>query len=471
VPCAYCLKICMKEIDPSIFRAYDIRGIYPDTLNEDLVYRIAQSYLKIIKPAGQDIVLGGDVRESSPQLKKAAADGLLDSGYNVIDIGTVSTDMFYFAVANYGYAGGLSITASHNPREYNGIKMVREKAQSVSGDSGIMEIRDDILAVSQKIESVKKGQVTKKDIINDYSQLCLSFIDPFKIKKFKIVMNPNFGLAGQVVQEMLTGLPIEIVPLNFEPDGSFPKGRPDPLIPENREETIELVKSSQADFGVAWDADADRVFFLDESGGFIDGYFMTAILAKIMLAKQPGAKIISDPRLTWAVRDTVEAEGGRVLVNKVGHSFIKERMVKEDAFFGGENSAHYYFKFENGAYYDNGMIPFLLILEKLSVDNLKLSELAQPFRKKYFISGEINRAVKDKEKVLRQAEEKYSDGQTEKIDGLSVEYANPAGRASGASWRFNLRTSNTEPLIRLNVEATSQSLMESKRDEILKIIK
>lgn len=311
----------------------------------------------------------------------------------------------------------------------------------------------------------QKNRIIKKDILADYISFCLSFIDKSKIKPFKIVANPNFGLAGKVLEKITADLPIEIIKLNFEPDGNFPKGRPDPMIPENRAETEALIRETKADLGVAWDADADRCFFFDEKGEFVAGYFVTAILAQIMLERNPGQKIISDPRLIWAIQDTVKKSGGEILLNKAGHSFIKERMVKEDAVFAGEMSAHYYFKYPNLTYYDNGMIPFSLMLERLSTKKIKLSKLAEPFRKKYFISGEINIEIKkisEAENIINQIKEDYPDGEIESIDGLSVAYP---------KWRFNLRASNTEPLIRLNVEAKSKKTMEEKRDQILAAIK
>ncbi|MCX6740095.1 MAG: hypothetical protein NTZ49_02605 [Candidatus Parcubacteria bacterium] len=305
-------------INPSIFKAYDVRGIYPTDIDEDAVYKIAQAYVKFVKPKGP-IALGKDVRLSSPSLWQSAAKGLTDAGIDVIDIGTISTDMLYFSVAKYGYSGGMTISASHNPKEYNGIKFVREKAIAISGDTGIMEMRDQALKEEQIIEP-EKGEVTKKEILADYVKHCLSFIDPKAIKPMKIVANANFGMAGVAVNKILEFLPIEIVPLDFEPNGNFPKGRPDPMILERRIETEALVKSEKADLGVAWDADADRCFIFDENGDFVDGYYLTAILAQIMLEKfgKESKKIIYDPRLTWAVEDTVKKFKGQALINKPG---------------------------------------------------------------------------------------------------------------------------------------------------------
>jgi len=447
-------------LDPKIFKAYDIRGIYPDEINEDAVYKISQAYLKVFQPQGS-IVLAKDVRLSSPSLWQTAAKGITNAGYDVIDIGTVSTDMMYFSVAKYGYGGGIIISASHNPKEYNGMKFVKEGAIAISADSGLMDLKEETLKNEEIIEP-EKGEIIKKDILADYVDHCLSFIDVKSIKPMKIVANANFGMAGVVVNKILADLPIEIIPLDFEPDGNFPKGRPDPMLAERRLETEELVRSSNVDLGVAWDADADRCFIFDENGEFIDGYYLTAILAGVMLEKfgRESKKIIYDPRLTWAVEDTIKKVGGQALINKPGHAFIKDRMRKEDALFAGETSGHYYFR--DNFYCDNGMIPLLLILQELSKKGIKMSELAKPYREKYFISGEINRTVKNSDKVLKLAKKKYKGGKFEITDGISVEFAD---------WRFNLRKSNTEPLIRLNVEARSQALVDEKVRELLEILR
>lgn len=445
-------------MDEKIFKAYDIRGIYPGEINAEGVYKIAQAYAIFLQP--KKVALGRDVRLSSPELHQAACQGLIDAGVDVVDIGEVSTDMMYFAVAFYNLDGGLTITASHNPREYNGIKMVREKAIPISGDSGIYEIKDLALSGHNK-KSKNQGSLEKKDILEDYVKHCLSFIDIKKIKKFSVVANANFGLAGQVLDKIkeTARLPIDIIPLNYNPDGSFPKGRPDPLIPENRIETEELIKASKADFGVAWDADADRCFFFDEKGEFIDGYFIVALLAKIMLRGISGEKVIIDPRMVFATKEAVLSSGGIPLVNKVGHTFIKERMRKENAIFAGENSAHLYFR--DNYYCDNGMIPFLLILQELSVSGQKLSELVAEWRDRIFVSGEINFKVKNPEKILAYLAEKYSDGKKDDTDGLSIEYDD---------WRFNVRLSNTEPLLRLNIESYSQQRLNEAKKEIENII-
>jgi len=447
------------SVNPNIFKGYDVRGLYPSEINEAAVYRISQAYLAVFKPKGA-IVLGKDVRLSSPSLWQAAAKGITNAGLDVIDIGTVSTDMLYFSVAKYGYAGGMTISASHNPKEYNGMKFVREKAIAISADTGIMEMRDQVMK-GQEIIEPDKGQITQKDILEDYVKHCLSFIDSKKIKPMKIVADANFGMAGVVLKKMLADLPVEIVPLNFQPDGNFPKGRPDPMIPERRQEVEALVKSEKADLGVAWDADADRCFIFDEKGEYVDNYFLTAIFAKLLLArsKKP-EKIILDPRQYWAVRDAVAQAGGESIMNKVGHALIKDGMRKNNVLFAGEITGHFYFR--DNFYCDNGMIPLLMVLEMLSKDGIKISQLAKPFRGKYFISGEINQTVSDPDQVIATVTKKYSDGKIDLIDGVGVEYKD---------WRFNLRKSNTEPLIRLNVEATNQALVDAKVKELMVLIK
>lgn len=448
----------MKKWDPEIFRALDIRGIYPSQINEQAVYDIAQAYVKFVKP--KNVVLGRDVRWHGAKLFEAALGGFTDSGVSVINIGVISTDMLYFAVAFYGYDGGIIISASHNPAEYNGMKMVRKGSVGLSSDSGLLEIKK--LALENEKETVsKKGQIIKKDILEDYLAHIKKFTKIDNIKPLKIVGNANFGLAGLVVEKLTKDLPIEWIKLNWKPDGSFPKGRPDPLRPENREETIKTIKKNKADFAVSWDADADRCFFFDENGNFIEGYFITAFLAKELLKKEPGAKIISDPRLTWAVLDTIEQNNGVPIIAKTGHMFIKERMRKEDALFAGEMSGHYYFK--NNFYADNGMIPFLMMLEILSHSQKKMSQLLAPYTSRYFVSGELNFEVENKEEIIRKIEKQYKKGKIERMDGLSIEF--------DRKWRFNLRASNTEPLLRLNIEASDKKLLQDKTLEIVHLIK
>jgi phosphomannomutase len=428
-------------------------------------YKIAKAFCEYVKPS--EVVIGSDVRLSSPSLKKSAIKAVTDAGIKVIDVGEISTDMLYFSVANYGYAGGFSLTASHNPKEYNGMKMVREGSRPISSDTGLFDIRDIALKLEED-ENIWEGEINeklveKKDILEDYIKKIKTFADFSQFKKLKIVANPNFGVAGKALDKLLEKTDIEIIKLNYDPDGNFPKGRPDPLIPENRTEMSKLIVENGADLGVAWDADADRCFFFTGKGEFIEGYFITALLAKIFLEKQPGSVIIHDTRLTWAIEDIVKESGGTSIATKAGHAFIKERMRKEDAVFGGEMSAHYYFR--DYFYCDNGMIPLVMMLEFLSGQEKYLSEIMQEmFWNKYFVSGEINNEVSDVKAVLEKMEKIYGSGaiKVDKTDGVSIDYPN---------WRFNLRGSNTEPVIRFNLEAKSKELMEEKRDELLKIIR
>ena len=444
-------------INPSVVQAYDVRGVYPAELNDETVAALARAYAAWLKPA--TVVLGRDVRVSSPHLWQIAADALTAAGVNVIDIGVISTDMLYFAVPTLEADGGITITASHNPREYNGMKMVRAEAIPISSDSGLKEIAASLNDAAPPVAAVP-GIIIKKDIRAGYLDHIRSFIDLTALKPLKVVVNGNFGLAAQIVQEALRDTPIEFIPLNDQPDGTFPKGRPDPLIPENRTETEALVKSSGADLAIAWDADADRCFFFDEHGDFVDGYFITTLLAELLLKKNPGSAIIYDPRQIWAIEAVVNRLGGRPIINKAGHAFIKESMRRENAVFGGETSAHYYFR--DNFFCDNGMIPALLLLEHLSQSGQSLAKIVRPLRDKYFISGEVNTQVADPVAKLTEIEQQYRDGQITKIDGLSVAYDD---------WRFNVRASNTEPIVRLNVEATSRELCDEKTAAILDMLK
>lgn len=454
-----------------IFKAYDIRGIHPQEIDEIGAYKIASALCDYLKPS--ELVVGCDVRLSSPSLKKAAIKAITDKGIKVIDVGEISTDMLYFAVANYGYAGGLTVTASHNPKEYNGMKIVREQSKPISGDSGLFDIRD--MAMQMEIDhSLLQGEVNeslieKRDISQDYVAKVRSFADFSSMKPFRIVANPNFGVGGRMVDRILEGTEIELTKLNWESDGNFPKGRPDPLIVENREEISKLVTKKNADLGVAWDADADRCFFFTEKGQFVEGYFITALLSKIFLERKNDEHVIRDTRLSWAIDDMARSLGGKAIATKAGHSFIKERMRKEDAVFGGEMSAHYYFR--DYFYCDCGMIPFVMILEFLSKENRPFSEIMQElFWEKYFVSGEINNEVPDVKSAVEKIKNTYLEKATsvDDQDGISLDFIDNENEKQ--SWRFNVRPSNTEPLIRLNVEAKSEELMEEKRDEILKTL-
>lgn len=462
-----------------IFKAYDIRGVYPTEIDELEAYKIASALCDYLKPS--ELVVGCDVRLSSPSIKQAVIKAITDKGVRVIDVGEISTDMLYFAVANYGYAGGLTVTASHNPKEYNGMKIVREDSKPISGDSGLFDIRDVAMAMEINPTVLEKEAdpklVEKKDITLDYIAKVRSFADFSKIKPFKVIANPNFGVGGRVVDRILSGTGIELMKLNWESNGNFPKGRPDPLIAENREEISELVVESGADLGVAWDADADRCFFFTEKGQFIEGYFITALLAEIFLQRKSGdlpagrhESIIRDTRLSWAIDEMVAKNGGQAIATKAGHSFIKERMRKEDAVFGGEMSAHYYFR--DYFYCDCGMIPFVMILEFLSKQKKTFSEIMQDlFWKKYFVSGEINNKVSDVASVVAKIKEMYiaKASAIDDQDGISLDFIDK--KNTEKNWRFSVRASNTEPLIRLNIEAKSQKLMEEKKDELLKFIR
>lgn len=443
----------MKE---EIFKAYDIRGIYPEEIDEDAAYRIGKAYAKWLRP--KRVALGRDVRVHGESLWKECARGLNDMGVEVVNIGVISTDMLYFAVANYGFDGGITITASHNPAEYNGMKIIREESCPVSINSGLADIRD--LAIKDNFEtSSKSGSIEKLDILDDYVNKMISFADKKDIKPMKVVVNPNFGASGAAIQKVADYFGIELVKINFEPDGAFPKGKPDPLMEENREETVSLIKKTEPNLGVTWDADADRVFFYDEEGKFIYPYYISGIMIEYFLKRNPGATVLADSRLRWMPKELVEKRGGQLIINKAGHSFIKERMRKEDAVYGAETSAHYYFK--DLWYTDNGLVPFIILLEVLSKSDKKLSELVKGYKEKYPISGEQNYEVKSVRNVLDKIKDKYSDGEFDDIDGVSVEYSD---------WRFNLRGSNTEPVIRLNIEAKSKELVEEKLEELEKEI-
>ncbi|MFY9484279.1 MAG: phosphomannomutase/phosphoglucomutase [Patescibacteria group bacterium] len=444
----------------SIFKAYDIRGTWPDQINADDGYAIARAYAEVIKPQ-KSVVVGYDVRVHSQELADKVIEGLVDAGINVIAIGLVSTEMMYFAVGHLEAGGGIQVTASHNPPEWHGMKMVRAQAAPISGETGLTEIKAAALA-NKFAPSPAHGTVTQRDVLNDYIDFVIKWIDQAAIKPLKVVYNPNFGFEGKLLEALVarTKLPLTIIPLNAEPDGTFPKGRPDPFVPENRPEFVELVKSSKADLGVAWDADADRVFFCAEDGIFLEPYYTNALLIEQILKKHPGGKIVYDPRYTWALIDVTKRFKGEPVPARVGHSYIKTKMREVDAVFSGESSGHTYFR--DFWYADTGIIPLLLILELLSKSGKKLSELTKPYLDQYPISGEINSTVSDVETVLKKIEERYSGAKIDHFDGLTIEHD---------AWRANIRASNTEPLLRLNVEAKNHALMEKMRDELLAIIR
>ncbi len=446
-------------INPSIFKSYDIRGVYPNDFNEDVAFAITQAFIKLYNL--KKVVLGRDVRESGKSLFNSSLLAFLDAGVNVIDIGVVSTDMFYYAVGSLTVDGGITISASHNPREYNGMNFCRKGADPISSESGLYDIRDLVIKDQSPIKSSKKGSVEKQDVTDNFIKMVTSYVDLSALKPVKIVANGNFGIDVVLLEKAVADfkLPIKIIPLNEKPDGSFPKGPPNPLLPENRKEFLDLILKERADLGVSWDADGDRCFFADEKGNFIEGYFTTAVLAQDLLKKYPGSKVILDPRLVWATTEAIKNAGGIPIVSKPGMTVIAARMKKENAVFGGEMSSHFYFR--DNFYRDNGLIPVFLILEMMTKYNKTLSELVSPFTSKYFTPGEINFETHKKDEIIAFFEEKFKDGKIEHIDGVSVEYPN---------WRLNLRKSNTEPLLRLNLEAKSKKLMEQKKEELVSLI-
>jgi len=445
-------------LKPEVFKAYDVRGIYPAEIDEDGAYAIGRAYVEEFQP--RRIAIGRDMRVSGPQMVAALTEGATDGGAEVLDIGQIGTEMLYFAVGSLELEGGITCTASHNPKEYTGFKIVRAGALPVGGDSGLAEVRD--RALKGFGEVVRKGSVEKKDIWPAFLERVLSFIDPGTVKPLRVVVDAANGMGGRMLEPVLERLPqIDAVRCYFEPDGSFPNHEPNPLLPENREFIVAKVKEEKADLGIAFDGDADRCFFVDEMGEFVPGDFVTALFAETFLAKEPGAKIIYDVRASWAVPHTIEQAGGTALMNRVGHAFIKHRMRESGAVFGGEVSGHYYFRDFSRA--DSGIIPSLLMLEYLSKTGKPLSEILRPYREHYFITGELNTRVSDVAAKLEALEKHFSaQGKVTHLDGLSVD---------ASDWHFNVRPSNTEPLLRLNLEALSSGLMEEKRGEVLGIIR
>jgi len=449
------------NLNPGIFKAYDVRGLYPTELDEAAVRQIGRAYVAYLK--ARRIGVSRDMRVSSPGLAAAFIQGVREQGTDVTDYGMLGTDMLYFAVVNDELEGGAQITASHNPKQYNGVKMVRAGALPLSGDQGLGEIRDMIVNDRLPPPAATPGSVAPRNIIFEYVDKVMSFIDVSVIKPFTVVLDAGSGMAGLVAPLLFDQLPCKTTKLFFDIDGTFPHHEANPLIEENRRDITEEVIRQQADIGIAWDGDADRCFFIDGSGEFISGDFITALLAEAFLLKHPGATIIYDLRASRAVKDIVERHGGRALMNRVGHAFIKRRMRDEDGIFAGEVTGHYYFR--DYSYADNGFIPALLILELMSKKNKSLRELLQPLRERYFISGEINTklaSMAEVPKKLQAIEERYKDAQLARMDGISVDYPD---------WHFNVRGSNTEPLLRLNLEAATREMMEKKRDEVLALIR
>lgn len=449
------------RVNPSIFKAYDVRGLYPSEIDESIARDIGRAFVAYLK-AGR-IAVGRDMRVSSPSLSTAFVEGARAQGADVVDFGLCGTDMLYFGVARERFEGGAAITASHNPKQYNGMKLVRQEAFPLSGEAGITEIRDMVAGATIPSAASRPGTVARQDILADYVRHVLSFIDPAVVKPFNVVLDAGSGIGGLVAPPLFDHLPCRTTRLCFTIDGTFPTHEANPLIEENRRDIVERVVAERADIGIAWDGDADRCFFVDGRGGFVPGDFITALLAEAFLIKHPGATVIYDLRASYAVRDIVAKYGGKALMNRVGHAFIKRRMREENAIFGGEVTGHYYFR--DNFYADNGFIPALLILELMSRKEQTLEELLAPLRAKYFISGEINTKVSSMRVVdarLDALAARYGNGNGYRMDGVSVEYPD---------WHFNVRPSNTEPLLRLNLEAKTPELMETKRDEVLGIIR
>jgi phosphomannomutase len=447
----------MSEI--SCFKAYDVRGRVPDQLNEDVARRIGCAYAEVIRP--EKVVVGHDIRLSSPSIKAALAEGLMSQGVDVYDIGLCGTEEIYFATHHAGMDGGIAVTASHNPRDYNGMKFVREGSRPISGDTGLFDIR----ALAEKnrfAPAPRRGDLLSLNTEQAYVEHLLGYVDVSGLKALKIVVDAGNGGAGKIIDLLEPLLPFEFIKLHHEPDGNFPNGVPNPMLEENREPVIAAVRKHGADLGIAWDGDFDRCFFFDAGGRFVEGYYVVGLLAEAFLKRYPGEGIVHDPRLTWNTIDIIETLGGRAIQSKTGHAFIKERMRLENAVYGGEMSAHHYFR--DFAYCDSGMIPWLLVADLISVRGQPLDEMVEERMAAFPCSGEINRSVDSADAVLAGIEERYVSAAlaVERIDGLSCEFAD---------WRFNLRRSNTEPLVRLNVESRGDTaLMRAKTRELLDLI-
>jgi phosphomannomutase len=448
------------------FKAYDIRGQLGTELDEAVAYRIGRAYAEFLKP--KNVVLGGDIRLTSESLKAALSEGIRDAGADVLDIGMVGTEQVYFATSHLQADGGIEVTASHNPIDYNGMKPIREGSRPISSDTGLLEIKR--MAEENDfspIDAARRGGYTQVSIMQAYLDHLCGYVDLPAIKPIKLVMNAGNGAAGPVVDAIEARfkslqLPIEIIKIHNNPDGSFPNGIPNPLLPENRGSTIDAVLQHGADMGIAWDGDFDRCFMVDEKGNFIEGYYIVGLLAEAFLLKTPGAKIIHDPRLTWNTIDVAAKNGGQAIQSKTGHAFIKERMRAEDAVYGGEMSAHHYFR--DFFYCDSGMIPWLLVMELISSSGRALSDLVRAMVEAYPSPGEINRTIADPAEAIRQVKQHYEAKALviDEIDGISMEFAD---------WRFNLRMSNTEPVVRFNVETRGdRELLEQRQNEVLAIL-
>ena len=440
----------------SSFKAYDIRGQLPHEINSEIAYRVGNATAEYL--SAKKMILGRDIRASSKKLSESMASGLMDAGVNVIDIGECGTENVYYATGELKSCGGIMVTASHNPSDYNGFKIVSENAKPISSETGLLDIQK--LAESDKrLISKSRGNLEQRDLNQSYVKKVMSFIDPDSLDKLKVVMNPGNGGAGVYAELISKNMPIEIIKLNFDPDSSFPNGIPNPMLEENRASTSQAVIGNKADLGIAWDGDFDRCFFFDEKGNFIEGYYLVGLFAKSFLDKNRNEKVIYDPRLTWNTIDVVERHNGDAIQCQSGHSFIKKSMRDNDAVYGGEMSAHHYFR--DFYYCDSGMIPWLLILEMISKEKMPLSQMIQKYRERYPVSGEINLKVNNTKKIIDFIKEYYLNDAlgVDETDGVGMEFE---------KWRFNLRASNTEPLIRLNVESDgNESLMNDKTRELL----
>ncbi len=441
------------------FKAYDIRGKVPSELNAELAYKVGRAYVKLQN--AKKVVIGYDVRKSSPELAKSLSQGLRDAGCDVVNLGLCGTEMIYFGTPHLDADGGVMITASHNPPEYNGLKFVKRGSVPMGYESGLNEIEQMILNNNLGEIASEKGKEIQYNLLPEFIESLNRFYKAENIDNLKVVVNAGNGCVGPALNAIEPKLPIEMVKVFIEPDSDFPNGVPNPLLPENRQSTIDAIKKTNADLGVAWDGDYDRCFFFDEKGNFIEGYYIVGLLAKSILKTNPGEKIVHDPRLTWNTIDVVQKNGGEVVVSKSGHAFIKQKMREVNSIYGGEMSAHHYFR--DNYYSDSGMIPFLLILQLLSSEKKTLSQLVDEMISNYPCSGEINSTISNPKEKLEEIKAKYSGGKMNFLDGVSVEFDN---------WRFNVRMSNTEPLIRLNVESKNDiNLMEEKTKELLDLIR
>ncbi|MBS1717511.1 MAG: phosphomannomutase [Armatimonadetes bacterium] len=439
------------------FKAYDVRGKVPSELNADIAYQIGRAYAD--ETGAKTVCIGWDIRLSGPALGSALTSGLTDAGVDVVLLDLVGTEMVYFATAHYGYDGGIMITASHNPPEYNGMKMVRAESRPISSDTGLNSIER--RAFEQKWERKGAGRVSSQDVYKDFVAHLLNVVKPSQLGRQKVLLDAGNGAAGVACNALLPHLPLEATKLQFEPDGNFPNGVPNPILVESRQNAVNAMKSGNFDFGVAWDGDYDRCFFFDEYGNFIEGYYIVGLLAQAVLMAQPGSGIVYDPRLTWNTLDIIKKLGGRGVLCKSGHAFIKEKMRAEDCVYGGEMSAHHYFKAH--WYCDSGMIPFLLVASLVNQTGRTLGDLVNEMIENYPCSGEVNSVVEDPVAAIARVEAKFKDGQVSKVDGISIEFPD---------WRFNLRSSNTEPVIRLNVETrANRALLEEKTAELLALIR